>query len=103
MNNNDMVSELASLIFRVLSAERRVTFENGLPGLFVYTTALDNGFSISARFNGVTGEYLASYFTTHCNAERDSTEFLAESVFRKLADRHARQNLPAEVYERLYA
>ena len=100
MNPDDTAGDLAAIIFNALSTERRVTFENDLPGLFVYVTWLNNGYTIGASFNGVTGEYLAWY---NRSSKGDSTEFLAAAIFHKLADRHARQNLPVELYKALYA
>ena len=98
MNNDDTAGDLAAIIFNALSSDLPVTFELVLSGQFVYVTGLD-GFSIGASFNGVTGEYLAWY---NSGSKVDFTEFLAEAIFHKLADRHARQNLPAKVYEALY-
>ncbi len=100
MNNDDTAGDLAAIIFNALPSDLPVTFEHVVSGLFVYTTVLDNGFTISAYFNAVAGEYIACY---NNGIDVDSTEFLAESIFRKLADRHARQDLPAKVYEALYA
>lgn len=99
MNNDETAGDLAAIIFNALFTDHPVTFEHVLPGQFVYVTLLDNGFAVSAYFNAVAGEYIASY---NNGIDNDSTEFLAESVFRTLASRHARQNLPAEVYEALY-
>ena len=99
MNNDDTAGDLAAIIFNALSTDLPVTVEHILPGQFVYRTALDNGFTIGANFNGVTGEYLACYVR---GSEVNFTEFLAASIFHKLADMHARQNLPVELYEALY-
>ena len=99
MNNDDTAGDLAAIIFNALSTGYPVTFEHVLPGQFVYVTWLNNGYTIGASFNGVTGEYLAWY---NSGSKVDFTEFLAEAIFHKLADRHARQNLPAKVYEALY-
>ena len=99
MNNDDTAGDLAAIIFNALFTDHPVTFECAVSGLFVYTTALDSGFTVSAYFNAVAGEYIACY---NNGIDVDSTEFLAASIFRKLADRHARQNLPAKVYEALY-
>lgn len=99
MNNDDTAGDLAAIIFNALSTERRVTFEHVLPGQFVYTTVGDNGIAIGADFYGVTGEYLAWY---NSGSKVEFTEFLAASIFHKLADRHARQNLPVNLYEALY-
>ena len=97
MNNDDTAGDLAAIIFNALSSDHPVTFEHVLPGQFVYVTV---GYSIGASFNGVTGEYLAWY---NSGSKGDFTEFLAAAIFHKLADRHARQNLPVNLYEALYA
>ena len=99
MNPDDTAGDLAAIIFNALSTDYPTTCSNVMPGLFVYTTTLDNGFTVSAYFNAIAGEYVTSYNNGIVN---DSTEFLAESVFRTLANRHARQNLPAKVYEAFY-
>ena len=93
MNNDDTAGDLAAIIFNALSSDLPVTFENVVSGQFVYVT---DGYSIGASFNGVTGEYLAWYNSGY-------TEFLAAAIFHKLADRHARQNLPVNLYEALYS
>lgn len=108
MNNDDTAGDLAAIIFNALStSDLPVTFEHDLPGLFVYET---DGLSIGASFDGVTGEYLAWYNSGSKGVRRrtkvlaaDFTEFLAPAIFHKLADMHARQNLPVELYEALYA
>ncbi len=99
MNNDDTAGDLAAIIFNALSPDLPVTVEHVLPGQFVYRTALDNGFTIGANFDGVTGEYLACYYS---GSKVDYTEFLAAAIFHKLADMHARQNLPANLYEAFY-
>ena len=98
MNSDETAGDLAAIIFNALSSDRLVT-EHVLPGQLVYRTTLDNGFSIGASFSGVTGEYLACYVR---GSKVEFTEFLAASIFHKLADRHARQNLPVNLYEALY-
>ena len=100
MNNDESAGDLAAIIFNALSSsDRPVTFEHVVSGQFVYVTWLNNGFTIGASFNGVTGEYLAWY---NSGSKGDSTEFLAAAIFHKLADMHARQNLPVNLYEALY-
>ena len=96
MNNDDTAGDLAAILFNALFTDPPVTFECAVSGLFVYTTALDNGFTVTACLNAITGEYIACY---NNGINYDSTEFLAAAIFHKLADMHARQKrLPAKVY-----